>query len=263
MRVALKVSMLSFAVVLIAWAISAPQHVSAQGHATSNAPASTVPFVGCKSDGQSGPVDAPRGKDQAVDISAKDAGLLAYYKASEDGFGVLAPRGWYCFNTYGSNGATFYVSPNPIGVSELFARNWKGIAGPSIQMSMMNGSTSGRFDVATVIARVFPAHMDFVESVISEGIEPAADFPRGPYPNDKLVYRSKEVVEFLTPANTEGLGTQSRLLKNGDPINGVAILFGEDSNLLQLSVRLPTDLRYLAPIIISQTEREVKEANSK
>jgi len=70
-------------------------------------------------------------------------------------------------------------------------------------------------------------------------------------------------VEFLTPANTEGLGTQSRLLKNGDPINGVAILFGEDSNLLQLSVRLPTDLRYLAPIIISQTEREVKEANSK
>jgi hypothetical protein len=144
-----------------------------------------------------------------VPIEAKAAARLAYYKAeAEDGFGVLAPRGWYCFGTYGSNGANLYVSPNPIrGDDVLLGKDgWTGFAGPAVQLSVESGGTSGRFGVARMMARVFPNRHEFVERVIAEGIEPASDFPSGSYPKDKLTYRGKELVEFATPAETEGWG---------------------------------------------------------
>src|SRR5215471_420993 len=89
------------------------------------------------------------------------------------------------------------------------------------------GETSGRFEVAAIVARVFPAYSWFVKAVIDEGILPASDFPFGPFPNDKLTYRGKTIVEFQTPANTEGLGTASRLLKNNAPIDGAVMLIGQ------------------------------------
>lgn len=107
-----------------------------------------------------------------------------------------------------------------------------------------------------MIARVFPAHKAFVERVIAEGIEPASSFTYGPYTADTLKYRSENVVEFLTPAQKDGLGTASRLQKSDSPISGVAILFGkEEPNLLRLWVRLPPETGNLAELIIQQTER--------
>lgn len=44
-----------------------------------------------------------------------------------------------------------------------------------------------------------------------------------PYLKDRLTYRGKEMVEFETLANTEGLGTRSRMQKNGGPVRGVVI----------------------------------------
>ncbi len=214
---------------------------------------SLVPFVGCKSDGQMGPVAAPKGK--LVAIPARSASRLAYYK-SDFGVGVLAPQGWHCFCTYGSNGSSLFVSPRPFGSAELFSTQWNGFDGPAIQISAMFGDTSGRFSVARMIARVFPAHLSFVKSVIDEGIEPASDFPSGPYPSDKLTYLTNEMVEYQTPANADGLGTHSLLIKNGDPIRGVVILFDDALNLLHLHVRLPPELESLAPIIIRQAERD-------
>jgi hypothetical protein len=41
---------------------------------------------------------------------------LAYYSHHESsGSGVLAPRGWDCFGTYGSGGSTLYVVPRRLG----------------------------------------------------------------------------------------------------------------------------------------------------
>jgi hypothetical protein len=34
--------------------------------------------------------------------------------------------------------------------------------------------------------------------LIAEGIEPESDFPFGPYPKDKLIYKSEELVEYQT-----------------------------------------------------------------
>ena len=217
-----------------------------------------VPYVGCLTDGQSGPTAAPNGENRALPIDAKAAQRLAYYE-SEKGFGVLAPRGWYCLGTYGSDGDSLFVSPQPINSADLFSTTWDGFAGPTIELSRENGATSGRFGVAKTIARVFPAHKDFVRKVIDEGIEPASSFQFGPYPNDKLVYRSNEIVEYNTPAYTEGLGTRSRLHSNANPILGVAILIGEDNDLLKLSVRLSSDQTDLSSHIIQQVERDSED----
>jgi hypothetical protein len=214
-----------------------------------------VPFVGCNSDGQAGPLDAPSRQSENVKIPTWSAARLAYYKA-RDGFGVLAPRGWYCFATYGSNGGSLYVSPHPISATLLFSSDWKGFTGPVIQLSDSIGDTSGRFEVAAMIARVFPAYSWFLKNVIGEGIKPASAFPRGPYPKDKLIYRSKELVEFQTPANEEGLGTASRLLKADTPIYGLAMLVGQTPDLVQLSMRVTPETVDLIPIIFQQLEIE-------
>ena len=213
-----------------------------------------VPFVGCASDGQVGPLKAPKATSKVVAISPEIAQRLAYYKAA-NGSGILAPRGWHCFGTYGSNGSNLYVSPNPIA-DPIFLSHWAGLTGPAIQVSDVLGGTSGRFEVAEIIARVFPAHMAFAKSVIVEGIQPASSFPRGPYPGDKLTYLNKEVVEYETPANQSGLGTVSQLKKNGSPIHGVSILTGKTPNLTHLSVRLPPDATALGPVIIRQVEHD-------
>jgi hypothetical protein len=236
----------------------APAHFPSREAPVSNV---TVPFVGCPADGQAGPLDPPKGTPQVVHISKGIALQLAFYKA-EQGFGVLAPRGWHCFETYGSNGGSLFVSPQPIDGKMLFSDTWKGFAGPVIQISVEDGGTSGRFGVARMIARVFPAQRSFVRKVIAEGIEPASDFPFGPYSKDKLLYKNKELVEYQTPPQTEGLGTQSRLLKDADPISGIAMLVGEDPkegeppSLLFLAIRLPSEMTHLASAIVQQTEDE-------
>jgi hypothetical protein len=212
-----------------------------------------VPFVGCASDGQAGPQAAPTGKSKAVAIPAAAAQRLAWYKAKY-GPGVLAPRGWHCFSTYGSDGSNLFVSPDAMDSATLLSVGWKGFAGQAIQISIAEGGTSGRFEVAKVIARVFPAYKTFAQNVIAEGIEPASDFPFGPYPNDKLTYRGKGVVEFETPANTQGLGTDSRLLPYASPIDGVDLITGQDTDLIQLAARVSTKDRDLIPLIVKQVE---------
>jgi len=227
----------------------------ASGHASRTHEANVrVPFVGCESDGQVGPVDAPQEQSKVVTISAEAAQRLAYYKGDK-GVGTLAPRGWHCFGTYGSGGSTLYVSPKAIKSADLFS---KGFGGTAIQISTEYGDTSGRFGVAKVIARVFPAHLQFVKHVIAERLMPASSFPSGPYPKDKLTYRGNEIVEFQTPANSKGLGTDSGLQKNSSPVSGVAILFGEETNLLLLSVRLSPETNNLTQVIIQQTEYDAE-----
>jgi hypothetical protein len=63
-------------------------------------------------------------------------------------------------------------------------------------VTQLSGETSGRFQVARVIARVFPTQKAFADGVIKEGIELASDFPFGPYPTDTLKYHGDVTVEF-------------------------------------------------------------------
>jgi hypothetical protein len=215
-----------------------------------NTPPVLVHIVRCATDGMHGPSSAPS-KGITLKPLRLDAHLserLAYYGSSESG--VLGPRGWHCFMAEGSNGSVLLIAPKAITKLD------ESLSGPAIQATSMSGETSGRFGVAKVIARVFPAHMDFAKKVIAEDIEPASDFPSGPYPSDKLTYRNDSVVEYHTPPNAEGLGTVSRLRKDSDPIDGVAIFATDDdaSSINIIAVKLPSDMDDLKPIIIKQYE---------
>jgi hypothetical protein len=218
--------------------------------------ATTVPFVGCAQDGQTGPMPAPSGPPKNVQMSAAAAARLAYYSASPPN-GVLAPRGWSCFGAYGSSGATLYLSPSPIQASDVEASAWAAGAGPAIQVSWLVGDTSGRFQVAKVIARVFPSHQSFVQGVIGEGIEPASSFPQGPVATDRVTTKSGVAVEYETPGGDPGLGTSiTALSPSPDPIDGAAVLTGATPDLAFLAARLTADTRDLTPLIVQQFEAD-------
>ena len=215
----------------------------------------SVPFVGCGSEGQVGPLEAPKGTSPpAPTLSDQEAQKLAYYKSAASA-GVLAPRGWFCFGTYGSNGNALFVSSQPIDTAKIFSNGGTGLPGPAVEISHRYGGTSGRFEVAEIVARVFPAYKSFAADVMKEGI--SQPFTFGPYPKDILTYKSKTVVEYQTPAQTDGLGTHSALKKNSGSIDGVAILVGQTPpDILLLSVRLPPDQCGLASAIVRQVERD-------
>src|ERR1039458_1109977 len=134
----MKASQFLLASLVLCAGVAGTQTTFAQAK-SSGAPAQsaavTVPFVGCASDGQGGPLKAPIGKSKVVAIPAAAALRLAYYKA-EYSSGVLAPRGWNCFSTYGSNGASLFVSPDPMDSKTLLSLDWKGFTGPAVQISV-------------------------------------------------------------------------------------------------------------------------------
>ncbi len=220
----------------------------------------SVLFIGCSGDGQTGPYAAAKGSPKPVKLPPAIADQLAWYEYNGDAghFGMLGPRGWNCFATIGSNGWTLYIAPEPLNSAKLLEhQNWKGFTGPAIQLSGSDGGTSGRFEVAQMVARVFPAHRDYARTIIKEGFGPASDYPFGPFPSDDLTYKGKELVEFTTPARRRGLGTMSWLLPSDQPITGFALLSigpNIDTELLHLSFRLPPSLFPLGATLIQQAE---------
>ena len=222
--------------------------------------AAHVPFVGCPADGQAGPVNPPHEKDKLVSIPLDLAQEFAYYSAGNSG--VLAPRGWHCFEVYGSSGGALFVAPGQFDSATIFSGAWPGFTGPAIELSNTSTDTSGRFEAARTIARAFPAQMEFVRQVEAEGIDEDAPYPAGPFPTDTLKYINRDAVEYLTPPNERGLGTLSKLKVNDGSIMGVAILRLEKGSLIQLSVRLPNEMVRMRPIIIQELERETLKQES-
>ena len=152
---------------------------------------------------------------------------------------VLGPIGWHCFSLYGSNGSSLYVTPGTNDFGSLRA----GLPGYAIQFSKSFGGTSGRFEVAKSAASLFPSAKQFVRRVIDEGLEPASDFPTRPVSTDRIERVGTNAVLYETPAETEGLGTHSRLWKGAQPIDGAVILLPADEmNLLYFAIRLPPEL---------------------
>jgi hypothetical protein len=238
--------------------LSALLLIATASHAQGTRPLATVSFVGCPADGQVGPLDPPKGIARRFPIPESVAAQLAYYQA-EQGRGVLGPRGWFCFETYGSNGGSLFLTPKPIDGNWFFDEHRSHLSGPAIQYSSSEGGTSGRFEVARIAARVFPQFRPFVKKVIAEGLEPASNFHFAPYPADKLTYKSDHLVEFVTPGNSVGLGAQSWLARGPGDITGFAWIGGEDTDLLRLNMRLPPALASLGPFIIKQAEHEAAQ----
>ncbi len=205
-----------------------------------------IPFVGCQSDGQVGRLKPPKDDGTAPRLPASIATRLAWYASNNTG-GVLAPRNWKCFELYGSNGSVLMVTPDGFGNDPFTAK----LRGPAVQLSISLGDTSGRFESAEIAARLFPSRRLFVESVIAEGIEPKKDFVFGPFPHDQIRRLTRKYVMFKTPANEDGMGTKSRLVKAREPIHGL-VWMDEENNATLLAVRLAPSQRDLALQIVGE-----------
>ena len=171
----------NFGLVLTALVVWSPISLLAQrrsDESTAKGSAVRVPFVGCKSDGQVGPQPAPMGSAKTAWLDTAASRMLAYYK-SDSSSGVLAPRGWHGFGGYGTSGSNLTVVPRPM---KSFDDLGADITGPGIQVHSISAEMSGRFEVARVIARVFPTQRAFTESIIKEGSRPESDFPFGNAP---------------------------------------------------------------------------------
>jgi len=223
----------------------------------------SIPFVGCASSGQVRVLKAPKGTNRLLPISAKDAQALAYYR-SADGLGVLAPRGWHCEGVSGSGGYALYVSPKPMNRRRL---DWEGFDGPGIEVSHITSDASGRYEIAEIMTRVFPAYRAFARRTLELTDLPVPD---GPYAHDALTYFGEKIVEYVTPAQTEGLGTHfSWLRKNEVPVAGAAVVMekpieADDSpDMVLLSMRHPRDLARLTPVIVHFVEGETVSARRK
>jgi len=233
----------------------------------------TVPFVGCRSGGQLGPIAAPKSSDKSITVPPNVAKRLAYYKAKWSP-GILAPLGWNCLGINDHDSFTLLVTakspknnkskaksiPERIAsLTHLFSHRKSDITGPAILVSEYYGTTEGKLKVASFVARLFPEHKTFVQALIKQGTIAEKDLSYVPYPNDTLTYRGDRIVEYQTAPNSRGLGTEGLLKMEDSVIQGVAILTGETPDLVFLAMRLPADMDDLAPVIIQQTERDNAE----
>jgi hypothetical protein len=73
------------------------------------------------------------------------------------------------------------------------------------------------------------------------------------YPADTLKYLSPRIVEFRTPPNTRGLGTESHIKAGNQPIQGLVVLTldgGAPTAVSQLSTNLGEGEQTLVPFIL-------------
>lgn len=213
-----------------------------------------VPTRGCPTGGQTGDLPPPHLPARVtVAVPAGTAAGLAYYRAAWRR-GILAPAGWTCAGTSGSTGHTLTVAPPGTDLAGETPQT-----GPAVIRSLIGGGTSGRFRVAAVAARAFPAYRGFARGVAAEGGEDPIVF--SPYPGDRMTRPARDTVVFATPAGAEGLGTLT--LAPAGAVDGFARIGGDPKapDLDYLAIRLgPADAAATAAILAQALAPEPEPA---
>ncbi len=208
-----------------------------------------VPLVGCPAIGQE--LEEPPTDVKTPLLPAPLAARLAWYASFDQG--VLAPRGWQCSEGYGSYGSNLFVTPGPEHDSYL---NENKLKGPFVSLLNYFSFTSGRMGFVEIGAPLFPRLKPFADFIEKEW---KAKLEFVSIANDKLVRRGSNIVQFVTPAGKDGLGTDGQIEKNSTPVSGVVVITsGEYSSLALLRARLPAELRDLASVIIEQQIRDTQ-----
>jgi hypothetical protein len=190
-----------------------------------------------------GPVDAPRPRAPPA-IAGASAALLAYYASVDEA--VLAPRGWSCRYRFGSSGDVLTVTPKAGAGSDC----------PGVVSARSNGGTSGRFEVAKVAARIFPSARSFVQDVINEHLPGSEDIHFGAYGADKVIRLKPTEVEYETPPQRIGLGSDNG--RHAWPIRGwIALQPKPDMDILRVDVCLPPAEAALTDAIVKAFEADV------
>lgn len=208
-----------------------------------------VTSIGCAAFSQLDLIEAPHSAPRDLAIPPDIAKQLAVYEAP-GGQSVLGPLGWACLSWQGSSGSTLVVAP------ELPPHPDQALpVGPAIVVRVSYADTSGLFEVAGTMARLFPDKgRRFMPELEERGLEaPESRYVFEPYPQDHLVYGPAYQVEFVTPASTIGLGSPSDARPSDLPSFGFVRYSEASASLHKLVVRLTADLDALRPTIMSES----------
>ncbi len=209
----------------------------------------TVPFVGCPADGQSGPIEPPKGQPKVASVGELRAATIAYYKG-ENAPGAFAPAGWHCRVWYGSSGSSILVTPTPIDTTQFLPRK---VLGPAVDVDFSFAGTSGRFTVARYASRLFPRVLArFIERVRNEHLVPDSALAPPTNARDSVTAVDNLVVEFTTPPGVSGLGTAGLLGPSPDPVHGVAVIAPDpdEPDMSILRVRLGGSMRQVEAAVL-------------
>jgi hypothetical protein len=203
--------------------------------------ASVVPSVSCSQEGEAGPV---RSADQRA------VAQIAYYSAP-DIPGVYAPKGWSCMAWNGSYGRILLVTPKRVEPPYF---PLPIVTGPAVMIQFTPGESFGRFHVAVVAAQLFPlVGSEFIKAVRQERLISDSSFDAQRYPDDWIQYLSDRFLQYTTPANRVGLGTQGLLETSDLPVRGLAILN------MQTDVILLTEVRVRLPPALSSVQETIMQ----
>jgi hypothetical protein len=208
-----------------------------------------VPIVGCPASDQTGPARLQSGASMPAPAQQRVAGQMAYYQA-EHSPGVYAPRGWSCRAWSGSNGSVLVVTPRRLEPPYF---PLPMITGAAVTIDTSDAGTSGRFHVAIVAAQLFPlVGSEFITRVREEHLISDSSFDVKPYADDQLRYLSDRFVEYTTPPNRTGLGTDGLLELSDLPVRGLTLLnlATEVNTLTEVRVRLPAGPNSVADSIV-------------
>lgn len=207
-----------------------------------------VPFVGCPEDGQMAPAKSQSGLLLPVALDPHIAGQITYYSAAHAP-GVFAPKGWHCLAWNGSSGSILLVTPQRVGPPYY---PLPVITGPAVMIQLSEGAASGRFHVAITASRLFSVvGSELIARVKQERLISDSSFDTKPYPDDQLRYLSDRFVQYTTPANRTGLGTEGMFEMSNLPVTGLTILNVETeaNSLTEVRVRVPAGLNSVAEAI--------------
>lgn len=209
----------------------------------------TVPVVACPEDAQTGPARSQAGQTMHVPLDQRIAAQIAYYGAA-DLPGVYAPRGWHCVAWNGSNGRILIATPQRLQPPYFPP---PVITGPAVAIQSTSGEGIGRFHVAIVAAELFPVvGGEFVKDIRQEHLISDSSFDSQRFADDWVQYLSDRFVQYTTPANRSGLGTEGIFATSNLPVRGLAILNLESEviALTEVHVRLPSALNSVQEAIM-------------
>jgi hypothetical protein len=212
-------------------------------------------------------IDCPgsfQGEEAAGSVSSgtveslDPASVIDLWIYSGWGSRVLGPMNWQCWGVGGSGGEGLAIAP-AMGDLQPVKNRHGGITGQAVAKYDFYGGASGRVDVARFAGRYFPQAMPKnVERVIAEGIMSREEILGPSFPHDQVTYKNAHVLEFVTPAHEDGLGTMGFLAKSDLPIYGMLAVGGEadgDWWATLITVRLPPEMGHLRQSIIAFAER--------
>jgi hypothetical protein len=241
----------------------------------SPAPAARVSAVACQN-AREPPTAAPAGASVSADVPAPLATAIAYYFDAPRRGAAFAPAGWVCISNLFPDvydiqivpefGALVGLSDTPLWQQPMVAEQLLSAAGDlperlsfyALGLSLFPRQFPGGADkwlAAPLRAAGHPVDAAAIRAMLPVG------------PHDVITRKSDRLVEFVTPAGAQGLGTTgagASFTAPVDPVYGVAglIHLADDGDTIVeiFEFRLPERMAMMRRPLMTLAEAQIARA---